>query len=40
MVENKDALENVERIFAKYNRPLLEINKLAGAGTCQLRGCT
>jgi nicotinamide-nucleotide amidase len=28
MVENKDALENVERIFAKYNRPLLDVNKL------------
>jgi nicotinamide-nucleotide amidase len=28
MVENKQALENVERIFAKYNRPMLEINKL------------
>jgi len=28
LVENKDALENVERIFAKYNRPLLEVNRL------------
>ena len=28
MLENKDALENVERIFAKYNRPLLEVNRL------------
>ncbi|AYL95733.1 competence/damage-inducible protein A [Mucilaginibacter celer] len=27
LVESKDALANVERIFAKYNRPLLEINK-------------
>jgi nicotinamide-nucleotide amidase len=27
LVENKEALANVERIFAKYNRPLLEINK-------------
>ncbi|PWK78241.1 nicotinamide-nucleotide amidase [Mucilaginibacter oryzae] len=26
-VENKDALTNVERIFAKYNRPLLEVNR-------------
>lgn len=28
MVENKEALENVNRIFAKYNRPLLEVNRL------------
>lgn len=28
LVENKEALENVERIFAKYNRPLLEVNRL------------
>ncbi|MEO6633858.1 MAG: competence/damage-inducible protein A, partial [Mucilaginibacter sp.] len=28
MVENAEALANVERIFAKYNRPLLEINRL------------
>jgi nicotinamide-nucleotide amidase len=27
-VENKEALENVERIFAKYNRPLLDVNRL------------
>lgn len=27
LVENKEALANVERIFAKYNRPLLEVNK-------------
>lgn len=27
LVENKEAFVNVERIFAKYNRPLLEINK-------------
>lgn len=27
LVEDKDAMANVERIFAKYNRPLLEINK-------------
>jgi len=27
LVENEDAFANVERIFAKYNRPLLEINK-------------
>ncbi len=26
LVQNKDALENVSRIFAKYNRPLLEVN--------------
>jgi nicotinamide-nucleotide amidase len=26
MVQNADALENVSRIFAKYNRPLLEVN--------------
>jgi nicotinamide-nucleotide amidase len=28
MVENEEALANVSRIFAKYNRPLLGINKL------------
>ncbi|RZA02132.1 MAG: competence/damage-inducible protein A [Sphingobacteriaceae bacterium] len=28
MVENADALDNVTRIFAKYNRPLLDINRL------------
>jgi nicotinamide-nucleotide amidase len=28
MVENKDALNNVLRIFEKYNRPLLEVNRL------------
>jgi nicotinamide-nucleotide amidase len=28
MVENKEALDNVNRIFAKYNRPLLEVNRL------------
>jgi len=28
MVENKDALENVINIFARYNRPLLEVNRL------------
>ncbi|MEO6148571.1 MAG: nicotinamide-nucleotide amidohydrolase family protein, partial [Mucilaginibacter sp.] len=27
-VENRDALDNVARIFAKYNRPLIESNKL------------
>lgn len=27
LVENKEALANVERIFDKYNRPLLEVNK-------------
>lgn len=27
LVENEDAFANVERIFAKYNRPLLEINR-------------
>ncbi len=26
LVENADALENVKRIFAKYGRPLLEVN--------------
>ena len=26
MVQNKEALDNVSRIFAKYNRPLLEVN--------------
>ncbi|WP_345947885.1 competence/damage-inducible protein A [Mucilaginibacter sp. PAMB04274] len=26
-VENAEALANVERIFAKYNRPLLEVNR-------------
>jgi nicotinamide-nucleotide amidase len=28
MVENKDALKNVLRIFERYKRPLLEINRL------------
>jgi nicotinamide-nucleotide amidase len=28
LVENQEALDNVERIFAKYNRPLLEVNRL------------
>ena len=28
MVENKDALANVVNIFAKYNQPLLEVNRL------------
>jgi nicotinamide-nucleotide amidase len=28
MVENNDALANVVNIFAKYNRPLLEVNRL------------
>ncbi|WP_183560058.1 competence/damage-inducible protein A [Mucilaginibacter sp. SP1R1] len=28
LVENKEALENVEHIFARYNRPLLEVNRL------------
>jgi nicotinamide-nucleotide amidase len=28
MVENKDALNNVLRIFEKYNRPLIEVNRL------------
>lgn len=27
-VESKETLENVERIFKKYNRPLLEVNRL------------
>ncbi|MBS7563094.1 competence/damage-inducible protein A [Mucilaginibacter sp. Bleaf8] len=27
MVEDAGALENVQRIFARYNRPLLEVNK-------------
>lgn len=27
LVENKEALDNVTRIFAKYNRPMLDINK-------------
>jgi nicotinamide-nucleotide amidase len=27
MVENQEALDNVTRIFAKYNRPLLDVNK-------------
>lgn len=27
MVENAEALENVKRIFARYNRPLLDVNK-------------
>jgi len=28
MVENAEALDNVKRIFEKYNRPLLEVNRL------------
>lgn len=28
LIENKEALENVEGFFAKYNRPMLPINKL------------
>ncbi len=28
LVENKDALANVLNIFSKYNRPLLEVNRL------------
>ena len=28
LIENKDALENVKNIFARYNRPLLEVNRL------------
>jgi nicotinamide-nucleotide amidase len=28
LVENKEALDNVERIFARFNRPLLEVNRL------------
>jgi nicotinamide-nucleotide amidase len=28
MVENQDALNNVAGIFARYNRPLLEVNRL------------
>ena len=28
MVENAETLENVKAIFAKYNRPLLEVNRL------------
>lgn len=28
LVENKDALDNVAAIFARYNRPLLEVNRL------------
>jgi nicotinamide-nucleotide amidase len=28
MVENEAALQNVQRIFEKYNRPLLEVNRL------------
>ncbi|RYY37602.1 MAG: competence/damage-inducible protein A [Sphingobacteriaceae bacterium] len=27
MIENAEALENVDRIFKRYNRPLLEVNK-------------
>ncbi|MDN3583087.1 competence/damage-inducible protein A [Mucilaginibacter flavus] len=27
LIENKEALENVAQIFAKYNRPLLEVNR-------------
>jgi nicotinamide-nucleotide amidase len=28
MVDNQETLNNVERIFKKYNRPLLEVNRL------------
>ncbi|MDN3548317.1 competence/damage-inducible protein A [Mucilaginibacter aquaedulcis] len=28
LVENQEALDNVKNIFAKYNRPLLEVNRL------------
>jgi nicotinamide-nucleotide amidase len=28
LVENKEALENVERIFARFNRPMIEVNRL------------
>lgn len=28
LVENKDTLDNVQRIFKKYKRPLLEVNRL------------
>jgi nicotinamide-nucleotide amidase len=28
LVENKEALDNVKNIFARYNRPLLEVNRL------------
>jgi len=28
LIENKDALENVVNIFSRYNRPLLEVNRL------------
>jgi len=28
LVENKEALDNVSAIFARYNRPLLEVNRL------------
>lgn len=28
LVENKDALDNVVQIFSRYNRPLLEVNRL------------
>lgn len=28
LVENKEALENVIQIFSRYNRPLLEVNRL------------
>ena len=28
LVENKDALENVLKIFSRYNRPMLEVNRL------------
>lgn len=27
MVQNQQALDNVSKIFAKYNRPLLDVNK-------------
>jgi nicotinamide-nucleotide amidase len=28
LVENKDALDNVFRIFSRYNRPMLDVNRL------------
>ncbi|ASU34613.1 competence/damage-inducible protein A [Mucilaginibacter xinganensis] len=28
LVENKDALANVEHIFSRYNRPMLDVNRL------------
>ena len=28
LIENRDALDNVAKIFSRYNRPLLEVNRL------------